>query len=118
MTPKTTSFHDTIRERANNDSEFRIGLLEAAAEAIVSGDLDEGKAALRLYIKSTTGYDPVADLIGTHPKSLIRMLGPEGNPRASNLVAILSHAAQTENIHLEVKATSVDADRTLARASA
>ena len=29
--PKTTSFHDTIRERANNDSEFRIGLLETTA---------------------------------------------------------------------------------------
>ena len=116
--PSTTSFHDTIRERANNDSEFRIGLLEVAAEALVSGDLDEGKAALRLYIKSTTGYDSIADIIGMHPKSLIRMLGPEGNPRASNLVAILSHAALTEDIHLVVKATSVDADRTLTAASA
>lgn len=115
--PSTTSFHDTIRERANDDSEFRIGLLQAAAEALVSGDLDEGKAALRLYIKSTTGYDSVADVIGMHPKSLIRMLGPEGNPRASNLVAILSHAALTEDIHLEVKATSVDADRNITAAS-
>ena len=104
----TSNFHDTVRERADNDAEFRISLLETSAESIISGDLNEGKAALRLYIKSTTGYKHIADLAGIHPKSLIRMLGPKGNPRVANLAAILSLAIKQENINLVVKATSAE----------
>ncbi len=97
-------FNDTVRERAINDADFRLSLVEMAASAIVSGDLDEGKAALRAYIKSTTGYGPLAKQAGMHTKSLIRMLGPDGNPRASNLVAIFAQALALEDIRLEVKA--------------
>ena len=102
----TTHFHDTIRQRSQNDADFRISLLETAAESVVSGDLDEGKAALRLYVKSTIGYEKLAPLVGIHPKSLVRMLGPEGNPRASNLVQLLAQTLQLEGIRLEVKATN------------
>ena len=101
-----TSFHETVRARAIDDAEFRISLLETAAEAIVSGDLEDGKAALRLYVKSTTGYEPVATELGVHPKSLVRMLGSGGNPRASNLIALLTRSLRRENIRINVKATS------------
>lgn len=102
----TTDFLETVRDRGLGDADFRISLLETAAEAIVSGDLDDGKAALRLYIKSTIGYEPVAAELGVHPKSLVRMLGPDGNPRASNLVSLLDLLLQRENIRMYVKATS------------
>ena len=49
----TTDFYDTLRDRSETDADFRISLLELAAESIISGDLQEGKAALRLYIKTT-----------------------------------------------------------------
>ena len=88
--------------------------METASEAIVSGDLEDGKAALRLYIKSTTGYESVADELGVHPKSLIRMLGPDGNPRASNLVALLAQSLRRENIRIDVKATSRPGGRSAA----
>ena len=102
--PKTTPFYDTVRERAVDDADFRATLLVIAVEAIVSGDLDESKAALRTYINSTTGYKYIADLVGVHPKSLIRMLGPEGNPRASTLASLLAQTLKLENIRIEVKA--------------
>ncbi len=102
----TTDFYDTIRDRSETDAEFRISLLEIAAESIISGDLEEGKAALRLYIKTSIGYQALADMTGIHPKSLVRMLGPDGNPRASNLTHLLAKTLQHEDIRLQVKATS------------
>jgi hypothetical protein len=38
------------------------------------------------------------------PKSLMRMLGPEGNPRASNLFPIFRFLQAKERIRLAVKA--------------
>ena len=107
----TTDFHDTIRQRSQTDTDFRISLLETVAESVVSGDLDEGKAALRLYVKSTIGYEKLAALVGIHPKSLVRMLGSDGNPRASNLVALLAQTLQLEGIRLKVKATNTSKRR-------
>ena len=118
MMTSTTDFYDTIRERSESDADFRISLLKNAAESIISGDLEEGKAALRLYIKTTIGYKRLADLTGIHPKSLVRMLGPEGNPRASNLTNLLAQALQQEGIHLNVKAPPKTANPPLAATSA
>ena len=97
-----------------DDADFRINLLEIAAESIISGELDEGKAALRLYIKTSIGYNKLADLTSIHPKSLIRMLSPDGNPRASNLTTLLAQTLQHEGIRLQVKATPETADLPLA----
>ena len=106
----TTDFYDTIRARSESDADFRINLLEVAAESIISGNLEEGKAALRLYVKTSIGYKQLADLTDIHPKSLVRMLGPDGNPRASNLTNLLAQALQHEGIRFEVKATSETAN--------
>ena len=92
MTTSTTDFYDTIRERSESDADFRISLLENAAESIISGDLEECKAALRLYIKTSIGYKQLADLTGIHPKSLVRMLGPRWQPPI-----IKPHALASEN---------------------
>lgn len=105
MTTSTTDFYDTIRARSETDADFRISLLQIAAESIISGDLEEGKAALRLYIKTASGYKRFAELTGIHPKSLVRMLGPEGNPRASNLTTLLAKALQQEGIRFQVTTT-------------
>ncbi len=100
-----TPFYDTVRQRAVHDPEFRAHLLTMGAEAVLAGELEESKAALRTYIKCTVGYAPIADIIGVHPKSLIRMLSPNGNPRASSLVSILAQTAKLENVQLSVKAS-------------
>ena len=48
----------------------------------LEGDVDTGKAIPRDYIKATVGFEKPGEATGTPPKSLIRMLGPRGNPRA------------------------------------
>lgn len=103
--PLTTPFLTTLRERTSGDADFRVSLLEYAAESVLAGDLDETKAVLRAYIKATTGYKAFAEDIGIHPKSLVRMLGPNGNPRAANLLSILSKSLASEGLEIDVTAT-------------
>lgn len=108
--PLTTPFLTTLRERASEDADFRISLLEYAAESVLAGDLDETKATLRVYIKATTGYESFAKRIGVHPKSLVRMLGPDGNPRAANLLSVLSQSLASERLKVDVLISLDDPD--------
>lgn len=45
-----------------------------------SGDVDTGKAIPRDRINAAVGFAKLAEATDTPPKSLIRMLGPHGNP--------------------------------------
>ena len=38
------------------------------------------------------------------PRSLMRMLGPNGNPQARNLFEIIGCLQEREGVHLEVRA--------------
>jgi hypothetical protein len=62
-----------------------------------------GKAVLRDYINATIGFEALGRATGTTPKSLMRMLGPRGNPQASNLFAVLGHLQQQGGFHLKVR---------------
>ncbi len=46
----TRDFKDTVRERAQRDSEFRQALLKEALELLRTGDLEVGQAILRDYL--------------------------------------------------------------------
>ena len=47
---------------------------------------------------------PVAEATHIPSKSLMRMLGPSGNPRADNLFEIVSFLQQREGLRFHVKA--------------
>lgn len=100
----TKNFKDTVKARAERDATFRAALLTEAAEQLLAGDLETGKAILRDYINATVGFDKLATETGTPAKSLMRMLGPKGNPRASNLLGILGSLQRVTRIHLAVEA--------------
>ena len=97
-------FKETVRARAQRDPDFRAALLIEAAEQLLAGDLETGKAVLRDYINATVGFERLARETGTRPKSLMRMLGPKGNPRASNLLAVLGNLQRVSGIQLAVAA--------------
>ena len=63
-----------------------------------------GKALLRDYINATIGFEKLAKATGTPSKSLMRMLGPKGNPRASNLLTVLGKLQRVSGVHLAVAA--------------
>jgi DNA-binding phage protein len=100
----TRNFRETILARAQTDSKFRQGLLRGGIESMLSGNLDTGKANLRDYIKATIGFEQLGAEIGSSPKSLIRMFGPDGNPQARNLFAIVAHLQRRAQVTLHVTA--------------
>jgi DNA-binding phage protein len=99
----TRSFKATVQARAQRDPAFRDALLIEGIEALLAGDVDTGKAILRDYINATVGFGRLAEVTGTESKSLMRMLGPKGNPTAKNLLAIVGHLQRASGISLQVR---------------
>jgi len=102
--PLTRDFRETVMARARRDPEFREGLLNEGIEALLNGEVDVGKALLRDYINATVGFDELGRLTGKSSKSLMRMLGPQGNPQARNLFEVINQIQQHEGVRLHVTA--------------
>jgi len=101
--PLTRDFKETIRARAIRDKKFRKELLREGVECMLAGDTATGKTILRDYINATVGFAKVAQATRIPPKSLMRMLGPSGNPRADNLFEIVSFLQSREGIRFHVR---------------
>jgi hypothetical protein len=102
--PLTREFKQTVKARAERDPAFREALLIEAVEQLLAGELADGKAVLRDYINATIGFERLAEATGTPSKSLMRMLGPKGNPRASNLLTMIGKLQRISKVHLAVAA--------------
>ncbi|MGH6854744.1 MAG: DNA-binding protein [Aestuariivirga sp.] len=109
--PLTRSFKETVQARARRDPAFRDALLTEGVEALLTGDLDTGKVVLRDYINATIGFDGLAKATGTPSKSLMRMLGPRGNPNARNLLSVIGHLQRKSGVNLRVRTASSAASR-------
>ena len=101
----TKSFKDLVQSRVARDPDFAAALLREGIDTMLTGDMDTGKAILRDYINATIGFEQLARETGTPPKSLMRMLGPNGNPRAENLLNVIGTLQQAAGLHLEVAAS-------------
>lgn len=101
--PLTRGFKETVQARARRDAGFRAALLREGIDAMLSGELDTGKAVLRDYINATMGFEALGAATGTPPKSLLRMFGPRGNPQARNLFAVLRHLQQEAGVRLQTQ---------------
>jgi DNA-binding phage protein len=99
----TREFKDTIAARVGRDPAFREALLREGIEALLAGDVATGRSVLRDYINATLGFEALGAATGIAPKSLMRMFGPDGNPQAQNLFAVLSHLQKHARVRVEVK---------------
>jgi DNA-binding phage protein len=102
MMTLTRDFRETVKARAERDEAFRAALLGGALDALLEGDVALGKRLLRNYANATIGFERLAQDLGKSPKSLMRMLGPAGNPTASSLFAIIDHLQQSSGIRFAV----------------
>jgi DNA-binding phage protein len=100
----TRDFKETIKARVDRDPAFRKELLREGVECLLAGDLDTGKTILRDYIKATVGFVELAEVVDRSPKSLMRMLGPSGNPQARNLFEIVAYLQQREGVRFHLRA--------------
>ncbi|MGW8178513.1 MAG: helix-turn-helix domain-containing transcriptional regulator [bacterium] len=102
--PITKQFRKTILNRAENDAEFRRHMLIEAVNELLAGDLNAGKSLLRDYINATITFEGLAKRINKSSKSIHRMLGPRGNPRAENILEIIKVLQRHEHVTLQVRA--------------
>ncbi len=100
--PLTRDFKETVKARVQHDPEFRQRLLQEGVECLLGGDIDTGKSLLRIYVNATIGFSELGRLTEKQPKSLMRMLGPHGNPHARNLLGIIGCIQRHEGIQLGV----------------
>jgi DNA-binding phage protein len=101
--PLTRDFKVTVRDRAQRDPRFRKELLREALEAMLSGEVAVARTILRDYINATVGFADLAEATRIPPKSLMRMFGPTGNPRAENLFEVVSYLQHREGLRFKVK---------------
>ena len=102
--PLTKDFKHTIKARAQTDPAFRVALLEEALDAFVNNDLETGKLLLRDYVNATVGFEALGAQLHKSPKSLMRMLSVDGNPRVDNLFAVVSQLKAHEGVSFSVHA--------------
>jgi hypothetical protein len=102
--PLTRNFRDTVRARAERDPAFREALFCEAVQALLQGDTDDGRAALRAYINATIGFERLSKVLGRPKKSLMRMFGSDGNPTAENLLGVIRALQDETGVHLEIRA--------------
>ena len=100
--PLTKDFKETVGARLRRSAGFRKEVLREAVECLLAGELETGKALLRDYVNGTIGFEKLAELTGTPSKSLMRMLGPSGNPQARNLFDVLREVQHVDGTHLYV----------------
>jgi hypothetical protein len=98
----TKSFKERVQQRVVQDPSFGAALLREGVGAMLSGDVDTGKAILRDYIKATVGFEKLAEATDTPPKSLIRMFGPRGNPQARNLFGVIGYLQKQAGVELHI----------------
>jgi hypothetical protein len=100
--PLTRDFKETILARIERDPAFRDELLREGIECFLSGDLETGKSILRDYINATIGFEKLSALTNKPAKSLMRMFGSKGNPRAQNLFDVIAQLQKAGSVRLKV----------------
>jgi DNA-binding phage protein len=99
---KTKSFRDLVEQHVKSDEKFAEALLREGIDAMLSGDVEDGKTILRDYIKATVGFEELGAATGAPPKSLIRMFGPRGNPQAKNLFNVIGYLQKRAGVRFHV----------------
>jgi DNA-binding phage protein len=99
----TRDCKETIWARVQCDSGFRKAFLCEGLENFLSGDVETGKIIVRDFINATMGFPKLSEITDRSTKSLMRMLGPRGNPQARNLFEVVKYLQEAEGLQFEVR---------------
>ncbi|HTQ14779.1 MAG TPA: hypothetical protein VMH86_12970 [Rhizomicrobium sp.] len=98
----TVSFKEAIVDRIRRDPAFGQALLREGVDALLSQEFDTAKDMLRDYVNATLGFEELSRLAGIPVKSLMRMLGPRGNPQAGNLLSVVAALQRYAGVQFHV----------------
>ena len=110
--PLTRDFKETVLEDMKRNPGFRVAMLREAADAMFTNELYLTKDVLRDYVNATIGFDALSKELNIPSKSLMRMLGPGGNPQANNLLSIIAALQKHAGVEFHVTSTPVKKKRT------
>lgn len=77
--------------------------LEAAVTMLLAGELATARSLIREAITGSVGYVVLSERTGLPEKSLVRMFGPNGNPRAENLATVLRELQRVGRVRVLVR---------------
>ena len=95
--------------RAQHDEAFRAALIEEALQAVVDGNMAVARSLLRDSINATIGFAALSAATQTPAKSLMRMVGPNGNPSAEKLGAVLRAIQNGSGLRARVEVGAMEA---------
>ena len=96
VTALTESFQELLRENLRESAGFRKALLREAVGCMLTGEVEIGKSMLRKYVNGTIGFIALGKALNRSPKTLMRMLGPKGNPHIRNFFEIVAYLQKLE----------------------
>ena len=109
--PLTIEFRKTVMADIRRDAAYRREMLAGALEELLAGDVAVARTMLRDLINATLGFEALAERVNLPPKSLMRMFGPNGNPQANNLLAVIAALRDDAGVKLSVSVEPVGGRR-------
>ncbi|WP_298822840.1 transcriptional regulator [uncultured Roseibium sp.] len=94
----TVPLKDSLKAMVERKLELATEMLEDAINALLAGDVDEGRLLFRQYINATIGFQELARRTGKADKTLMQMLSASGNPTVSNLFEIIHVCTKAEGV--------------------
>ena len=88
--PLTRDFRETVLEDMKDNPDFARAMLNEGIEALRAKEFAVGKSILRDYVNATLGFEKLSRKVKIPVKSLMRMLGPSGNPSMNNIFTIIA----------------------------
>ena len=102
--PLTRDYKEGVLEMLAKRPGFARAMLREGIDALLAREYEVGKEVLRDYVNATMGFDKLSKQVGIPPKSLMRMLGPSGNPQMKNLFAVIAALQKHAGIELHIAA--------------
>ncbi len=106
----TRDFHETVRDRARRDPEYRECLLKEGVGCLLAGEVDVAKIVFRDYIEAVVGFEQLSAMTGKPPESLKQLLSPQGDPGARSLFEVIACILRHEGLALQVTTVREDRD--------
>lgn len=106
----TIPYNEALKDMLEENPHMSTEMLEGALNLILSGELDDGRLLLRQFVNATIGFKELAKRTGKVDKTLMRILGADGNPTAANLFEVIQVCREAEGVtvvaHLQREANA------------
>jgi len=102
----TRDSKNNLAKQIKNDPKSREEMIWGGLLLIFSGKpggVEEGKIAIRNYIKATIGFSALSKRISIPKESIMRMLSPTGNPTLDNLDKIIQSLLEDAGVQKKAK---------------